>query len=128
MVNKLFTLLILSILMTACNGAKIEFTDPKVEKLGEGTLAEGITQPATNMSGTLVRPAVNDGTEKIISGGRTYQVGKYSSAGAYSFIQSRPLGSQTNVTFSGNTGRDTGYAPTPSASIDVINLEVILAQ
>jgi hypothetical protein len=71
---------------------------------------------------------VNDGTDKIILSGRTYQVGKYSSAGAYSFIQSKPLGSQTNIKLSGNTGKDKGYAPNAESVIDVITIETIFAQ
>lgn len=129
MVNKIILLISVVFLAVACEGrAKIDFTDPKIEKLGEGTLAEGITDSPAMMSGTLVRSSQNDGTDKIITGGKTYQVGKYSSAGAYSFIQSRPLGSTTNVKLKGNTGRDTGYAPTPTAMIEVIHLEVLLAQ
>jgi hypothetical protein len=43
MVNKLFTLILLAFSITACNGTKIEFTEPKMEKFAEGTIAEGIT-------------------------------------------------------------------------------------
>lgn len=126
MVNKFIVLTILLFSFVACNGAKIEFTKPEMESTQIITTGEGIIQPG--LSGTLVRPSVNDGTDKIVMNGKTYQVGKYSSAGAYSFIYAKELGSHTNVKLSGNTTKDSGYAPSPSANIDVINIETISAQ
>lgn len=127
MVNKLLIFPLLLFTFVACNGTKVDFTEPKVEKIQFVTDGEGITEP-TSMNGTLIRPSVNDGTDKVILNGQTYQVGKYSSAGAYSFIYSKALGSQTAVKVSGKTGVDKGYAPNPEASIKVITLETILPQ
>lgn len=128
MVNKIILLISVVFLAVACEGgAKIDFTDPKIEKLGEGTLAEGITDSPAMMSGTLVRSSQNDGTDKIITGGKTYRIGKYSSASTYSFIQKRPLGSSTDVKIKtqGGVTKETGHAPDTSIPVEALTIVIL---
>lgn len=73
-------------------------------------------------SGTLKRSSENNGEDKIVFEGTTYQIGKFSSAQAYSFIQSQPLGSEVSIKFSGSFDDDTGYSPDPQEEIEVVHL------
>lgn len=127
MVNKLLILPLLLITFVACNGTKIDFTEPKVENIQFVTDGEGITEP-TSMSGTLIRPIYNDATDKISMNGKIYQVGLSSSVSAWKFILEQELNSQIPVRVTGKTSRATGYPPDKTKTIDVITIETILPQ
>lgn len=127
MVNKLLILPLLLITFVACNGTKVDFTEPKVEKIQFVTDGEGITEP-TSMNGTLIRPIYNDATDKISMNGKIYQVGFSSSVSAWSFIHAQNLNSQIPVKIQGKTSRAAGYMPDKTKTIDVITIETILPQ
>ncbi len=129
MASKIVLLIFIALITVACgDGAKIHFTKPEIEQLGEGTYSEGITSPSTGMSGTLIRSSQNDGTDTISSGGKSFRIGKYSSASTFTFVQSRPLGSSTNVKIQGSSTKETGHAPNTSASVEVLTIQTLTAQ
>jgi hypothetical protein len=96
MVSK-FTILILLMTLLSC-GKEVKLSSNKLETYNNITLADPIVVDKT---GTLIRKNINDSNDKVVTGGKTLIVSKYSSHQAFTQINSRAEGIQVAIKYKG---------------------------
>lgn len=92
------SILLLTLLTLISCGKEIKLSSNKLESYSNVTQADPITVDKT---GTLIRRNISNPEDKVMTGGKTLTVSKYSSYQALTQINSRAEGIQVDIRYKG---------------------------
>lgn len=119
MVNKLILIPMLLVSFVACDGGKVQFTEPTNTRSVE-YITTPDTEAKSETEGNFVRGAALGKPNKLILAGKEYFLSMYSSIEGQTFENAVPYGETVRVKVKGNIGKkETGHAPTPEQEVDV---------
>ena len=90
-------LLVFLVVIAGC-GKEIKLSSNKLESYSNVTQADPIT---VDKNGTLIRKNISNPTDRVLTGGQTLNVSKYSSYQALTQINSRAEGIQVAIRYKG---------------------------